>query len=441
MEAQTMISRENVPLVATVLILGVAALGCDVTNPGNILDQDLDNPEAMPALVNGMASDFAQALAGHGGNNCTIGGCGGALLGNALYGDLFGSSSERGGLFFARLGELPESRPELSNALTEIHQSRWVAESGIDRMQDVLGDQFQSSPLAAEAYLWAGFSNRLGGDTFCRAVFDGGGFQPRVAWYERAEQQFSQAVQIAESAGATDLAHAAYGGRASVRIQLGDWQGALSDASEVPTDFSWAAPFGSTQQGNRRTNALWKEMGDRVNLSVAYTWFRDYYMESGDPRVPSDSAGRVAADGETPLVAQRKFPTGGSDIPVTKGAEMRLIEAEYEITQTGDWEEGMAIINDLRSRAGVDSAQASNQQEAFEALIRERGIVLWLEGRRGGDYFRWDLEPENDPILSTMAANAEAAGASVQLQDRATCFQISRETREANPNLPPTGGG
>lgn len=440
MEARTMTpQKRSVALFVAAAVLGLAGSACDVTNPGNILDRDLDDPEAMPALVNGMSSDFAQALAGHGGNNCTIGGCGGALLGNALYGDLFGSSSERGGLFFARLGELPESRPELSNALAEIHQSRWVAEHGIDRMQSVLGDQFQSSPLAAEAFLWAGFSNRLGGDTFCEAVYDGGGFEPRVSWYERAEQQFSQAIQIAEAAGATGLARAGYGGRASVRIQLGDWEGAIEDAAKVPTDFSYAAPFGSSQQGNRRTNAIWKEMGDRVNLSIAYTWFRDYYNESGDPRVPSDSAGRVAADGETPLVVQRKFPSGSADIPVTKGAEMRLIEAEYEITQTGDWQQGMQIINNLRAQAGVDPWQADNQQEAFEALIRERGIVMWLEGRRGGDFFRWDLAPADDPILSTMAANAEAAGASVRLEDRATCFQISRDTREANPNLPATG--
>lgn len=417
--------------------LAVAASACDVTNPGQILDDDLNNPEAFPALVNGMASDFSQALAGH----C----CNAGPATDALFGGFFGGTSGRGNIWFAsRFGALPPDQPERSNDLVDIHQARWVAEDGIARMQEVLGEGFNSSALAAEANLWAGFSNRLGGDTFCSAVFNGGGFQPRSAWYERAEPQFTRAIEIARNAGDQRLEYAGYAGRASVRIQLGDWEGAVSDAGQVPTDFVFAADFGSTAQGDRRTNSYWKEMSDRVNFTLAFTWFRDYYEETGDPRVPSVDGreGRLAGDGESPVVKQRKYPTGGSDIPVAKGTEMRLIEAEYHITQTGDWQMGMQIINDLRADAGVAPWQADNQEEAFEALVKERAIVTWLEGRRGGDYYRWeDFQASEDPIITTMVANARSTWPNVTAQNRDRCYQISETTREANPNLPATGGG
>ena len=46
--------------LAACTVLGIAA--CDVTNPGQVLDQDLNNTSSMRILVNGMAGDFEVAL-------------------------------------------------------------------------------------------------------------------------------------------------------------------------------------------------------------------------------------------------------------------------------------------------------------------------------------------------------------------------------------------
>ena len=46
----------GVPVLFAAVLAGA---GCDVTNPGNILDENLDREDAFQALVNGMAGDFA----------------------------------------------------------------------------------------------------------------------------------------------------------------------------------------------------------------------------------------------------------------------------------------------------------------------------------------------------------------------------------------------
>src|SRR5690606_41695455 len=56
----------------------------------------------------------------------------------------------------------------------DAHTARWVAEDGIRRMQEVLGDGFTTSALAPRAYLIAGFANRILGESVCQAVIDGG---------------------------------------------------------------------------------------------------------------------------------------------------------------------------------------------------------------------------------------------------------------------------
>jgi hypothetical protein len=45
-----------------------------------------------------------------------------------------------------------------------MHRARWVAESGIVRMKEVLGTAFDASALAARANIYAGISNRLLGE-------------------------------------------------------------------------------------------------------------------------------------------------------------------------------------------------------------------------------------------------------------------------------------
>ena len=62
MTAFSPMTRRAMPAAA----IALAALlgGCDfnVTNPGPLLDEDLNNASAIPALVNGMGGDLSNAI-------------------------------------------------------------------------------------------------------------------------------------------------------------------------------------------------------------------------------------------------------------------------------------------------------------------------------------------------------------------------------------------
>ena len=51
----------------------------------------------------------------------------------------------------------------------------------------------------------------------------------------------------------------------------------------------------------------------------------------------------------------------------------------------------LVLINDLRERAltGLGNLAPADMDEAWAFLKRERGIELWLEGRRLADFKHW----------------------------------------------------
>lgn len=420
----------------------VALAGCDVTNPGRILDEDLGREEALPSLVNGMASDFSLALNG---------GASGAVWTTAMMSGELGLGAYQAQYHRLQAGVIGSEWRSDYNWTNPIHEVRWIAEDGVQRINEVLGEAAESSPELAEARLWAAYANRLLGATQCRAVFDGGEPQPREAYWQRAEEHFTRAIEIAEAAGATDIRNAAYGGRASARLQLGKLDGAQADANEVPEGIVWEAKYDDISQGGRLTNTIWHESNPRRNVSAAFTWYREYYEESDDPRVANTVTGQNAGDGFSPLVRPQKYSNGTSNVALTKGSEARLIEAEVLIRQ-GQWEEGMSKINALRSEAGVEPWQASSQREAYEALIKERAIVLWLEARRTADLYRYNQATEifadgypveEDMIFSHVFQEAEddvpehPTLLQLATENYPTCVPFSETVVSTNPNIEP----
>ena len=62
-------------------------------------------------------------------------------------------------------------RPEDVNPdWSNMQQARWSAETGLKRMQTVLGAAFETNVDTPRAYLYAGFANRLLGENVCVAL-------------------------------------------------------------------------------------------------------------------------------------------------------------------------------------------------------------------------------------------------------------------------------
>jgi hypothetical protein len=115
---------------------------------------------------------------------------------------------------------------------------------------------------------------------------------------------------------------------------------------------------------------------------------------------------------------------------LASGREMRLIEAEAKL-RSGDLAGAMTSIALVRTNAGAVALTApTTTDEGWRLLKRERGIELWLEARRLGDFRRWkagNTPGALDPL--------EQPGTLSHLAKQDLCFPISRRERETNTNL------
>lgn len=401
---------------AIALLIPLAACDglLDVEAPGRIADDDLNSFDAINGIVAGMSADLTEAY-------------------DATLQDItiFTDELFHGGSY--DFGNLPsptgEVIPEDVNAeWAEAQQARFVAENGIERIRNILdgsaqGD-FNSSRLVARAYLLAGFSNRFLGENFCRTVIDAGEAQPNTIHFPRAEEHFSNAIAIGMASGADEIVEAAYAGRASVRAWQGNWSGAVADASLVSDDFVYYAIFNPIDAA--LNNDLAFETHSRKEFTVFNTPFEAH---PDDPRIPwdtiFDSGGEIqeGEDGQTPFYQQNKYIEIGDDVPLVSGPEMLILQAEAALrdNQTGT---AYTFMNEARAEFGMDPLTPSTDiNVAWDDLHFERGATLWLEGRRMWDLRRWFEAGPGAPEYNDFFAG------------RDTCFPISQEELDSNPNL------
>lgn len=403
MSRQTM---KGVALGAALLLVGCDGL-LDVTNPGPINDADLNTTVAMPALVVGMSGDLSAALSTT------------AIWGSIWSDDLYHSGTLGAPTIFARGIIAPiDIDPWWDSA----QRARWVAENGIERMKEVLGTGFETFAQTPRAYLHAGFANRILGENVCQAVFDGGAPQEYKAHFTRAEQHFTEALRIATALNNTALKNAALAGRAQVRAALGNWSGAVQDATLIPIAFSYDAIF---SLNTSREGTGWQAA--TLTRGEYTVWNTQWANTTGDPRIPwikaltSTGKQAVAANGTTPWYKQQKYLDDGADIPLAKGTEMVLIRAEAALVG-GDVAAAMTLINQVRTYHSLSALSAATAAEAWPILESERGKTLWLEGRRFWDLRRWN------------AATGPAKNTFLDGKDK--CVPISERERLTNPNIP-----
>jgi hypothetical protein len=377
---------------AAALVGAWTLAGCEVVNPGPVDDAYIALPASQAGLVNGSWERLNRVVGSYA-YNMTM------SAREIFHGGQTGSyghgvSTQAGGL-----GNWSSSGP-YDNA----QQARWIAEEAIRQFTE-RGDV--APDMLIRAYIAAGYANRVMGDFYCWGVIDGGPLVPGSHYWERAEQHFTDALSVAPD---NFSRFAAFAGRAQARLALEDWAGALADAREVPDDFEISVELDFSKGGitGQRNHVYWANADSPFrSYTVRFSFYDQYYTDTGDPRTPwrefPNSAaqfcvGALQGYGPVPCTQQRKYTSQDDDIRLATGAEMRLVEAEALLRQSpGNWQVAMAIINANRMRYFSDTTQeplepwvAGNLDDAWTFLMRERGIELWLEGRRFADMRRWE---------------------------------------------------
>ena len=403
----TTLHRFRWPLL---LALALAPAGCgilDVSNPGPIEDEKLDSPESAAALVYGMSHDLSSSL------NLLVEMA--AVVSDELtFSGSFGN--------FGGINGVVEP-DDMNSTWRRAQRARWVAENGVERLKNSLGDEYETSANAARANLLAGISGRFMGENFCQAVIDGGPAQDRSVYFERAEGYFTEAARLADAAGVPAYKTAALGGRAEVRAALGRWSEAAVDAQAVTTGFSYDAYYSG--DNSSQLNAI----ADETQTTYQFTVYGNRWAEHhGDPRAPWDtlyaSGGTIAksANGNTPVFQQNKYVSLGAPIPLVTGVAMRTLQAEAAL-RANDMDGMTGHLNDARAHYGMAALGVpANATDAWSVLRYERGATTWLEGRRLWDLSRWYAEtgPAHDDFMA----------------NRSKCLPVSEDEMQTNPNFP-----
>ncbi len=434
MRTQTMTTRGAFLAVIAGGLVFVSACDLQVSNPGAILDDDLNTEELMPILVNGVSFEFNDFVDDIAFDNARLTD---EMAGTGSY---FATGRLRRGVY---------DDEDSEGHFEQIHESAWSAGEAWGRMQGVLGDQARGA-LSSRIFMLQGFAHRFMGENFCEVVYDIGGLQPRTAAFDSAIVAFTTAISHAGSnAEAADFKVASYAGLAQAYAGKGDWSKAAAEAARVPTSFLMSAIYARTAD----QNVIYNETHGRAEIGVYGTLAarlttpdaRAPFTKCGifkDPTDPTKGVDKTGApgctahqgaDGLTAHWRQEKYDDWGSDIAVAKGTEMRLIEAEAAL-RNNDLGTFTTKINEVRSFVGMDpitqpaSAGAIEYpnalDDAWSILDAERWLTLWLEGRRLFDLHRW-----NHPFLDGGAVVYPGE------QRRASCMPIPAIECQLNPNL------
>lgn len=384
-----------------ILLLLLTTAACDslltVDNPSSILEEDLNSETAVAAVAAGVAGDFNEAY--------TETALWAALLSDEMI-HTGTAPAERN----ASLGEVAVEDASYS----ELAAARWVADDAVRRFGEVLADADSRSETAS-ARIYGGFALLLLADNFCEVPLDGGSPQAPAATYAEAEQRFTQGLSIAAAANDPGLQQRAYVGRARARLMLGQYEGARADARQVPDGFVFESIHSEAPASQQNAFPSRTIAEIRREISVHPRIYNDARFQN-DPRVPFIDRGGLflGVDGSTQFVEQRKYLERSAAMEISSWQEARLIEAEAAV-RLEDPTTAVELINEVRAAAGLDAYSGAVTDAAImDQIAYERTAELFLEGQRLNDMRRFD-----DPFL----------------QGRGTCFDVSQDEKDANPNV------
>lgn len=449
------------------LFTATASCDTDVVNPGPV-DNSFVDRNAATAMVNGSGRALGSAI------NWI------SYTGASLTREIHpaGSTGSFGITNLWQRGQLLADDADLNTHWEQAQRARWLAEEAVRRLEappppnDILTPTAYANALR-QAYVYAGFANRLLGENMCDGVIDGSAIQPNAIYFTRAESLFTKALLLTGGTAATttNLNTAAQAGRASVRMYRGDWANAIVDAAAIASTYSYNISYFNVGEDAQR-NRVFFSSGNTRESGSAYrahtqwsTWHLQYkYGGDGrtlttamlaapvmnDPRIsvviPSTATGDAAIEccGIVPFWPQAKHTSSAAPIRLTSGREMLLIRAEERL-RASDLVTAMTHINAARTAAGAPTIIAIDLTDGWRLLKRERGIELWLEARRVGDRRRWAaagaaapgaFDPYEIPGAAYPGTTSHLDPAVHNATLPATfCFPVSRSEKDTNPNI------
>ncbi len=386
----------------TAIAVGVLALGAcdvlDVSDPQRYTADDLD--AALPAIANGVEGAVHEVM-----DNWVVY--------QALLADVYQHTGTWSGYDDTDHGRMDYTRNTLAGTQNSWLRAQWFAVDAQARFERVMGDaEAASSPLTAQVQMSGGMADMLNGMTFCESVAEPtGNAVTDMQMLEQAERKLTTAISTAQSAGRPQYATASAAARAQTRMMLGDWAGAVADASSIPAGFSYDAIFNKesinwivlvTTKNYNEAAGLMHKWWPLITMSDEPGYMADPLSGMPDMRLPVYFDGEVATDNETPHYSQWKYNTEDDDIPMLHSDGMQLIIAEA-MARSGDFAGATGVLNQLRAAVGLPGHEVPTDPTTMgEIVLWERFAEHFMEGQRMIDLNRAGIvrdvfEALNDP--------------------------------------------
>ena len=394
----------------------------DVSTPNNVPVAILDDPANSVLMVNSAITDFECAYA----SAVLVEGIISDELGDAQLGaagwpyDRRDANTQTNGIY----GGNGCNSAQNPGIYTPLATARWDADHAIKNLTsytDALVPNRQL--LLAQANLYAGFSYAMMGMAMCQAAFDLGPAVDQKGMFALAEQRFTAAITAGQGVGNTAIVNAAYGGRARVRLYLGNTAAAATDAALVPSGFVYNATYDVTN--SRRYNRVFSSTAQFGTYTVE-SQSLNLKTETGevDTRSQSNLTTTRPADAKTQIYVPAKYAGGGAvPIPMASYKEAQLILAEAQGGAAA-----VTIINALRTTAGLKLYIGATDAASIKNLIiDERRRVLFVEGFRNYDIQRFSI-PFNPAVGTPFPIKGGTYGNTV-------CLPLPDVERFNNPNV------
>lgn len=386
----------------------------DVSNPTNIIDEELNDPLMITALANAPEAAFGEAYDD-------------LILDAALPTDEGTHHSTRTSRIELMTGVFLSWNEQYDARYDQLARARWVADDVTARLQGLLPSP-GSDVRVAHAYYWAGMSLQLLGEHFYEVPLDGGPPNAPDAVMEMALDRFTEAAAIAQTAGDQNLRAAILGSRArALRALYFERGGGNAHFDQAAQAAAAALAAGPTYRVDVRYQLPGSQNSvfARASTGALYDGMHPRFANRVDP-VSGEPDPRIAHTdqiGTDPyghaIYEPLKYASRNDDIPASRWQEAELILAEYEF-RYGTLVDAVAHINRVRNAVGLPDFVSVDADEVWAQLEYERETEFWLEGRRMQDMRYWGIIPE-DWIPESQSAGWRK-------------WPVSQQERDANPN-------
>jgi starch-binding outer membrane protein, SusD/RagB family len=381
--------------------VAVAFAGCDLDSLLDVEDVDVvteesaGRPEALPFAYAGAIRDFQIAFTGYPSSALDEG----FVLASGMLSDEY----DIGGTFPTRIEvdrrNIQRDNGTMQAVFRKMHRARGAAE----RTARALEGANPADPRRGEILNLAGFTYVFFGEMYCSGVpfsriVDGetiwGPPTPTNEIFEIAITYFDQVLAFAQATPAQR--NMARLGKGRALLNLNRVSDAAATVADVPTNFVYWLYH--SDNSTTQNNGIWAALNNvkRYRVTDRHGGNGLPYRSADDPRVPwFVPSPPTAFDATLTAYAQGLYMTRAANIPVTRGIEARLIEAEAALRQgAAGVSQFVSIHNALRATvaglAPLDGSQIAGmtQDQRVNLHFQEKAFWTWQTGHRLGDQRR-----------------------------------------------------